>query len=84
MRPARPVLRPGFAPVRHDGAHLQIGHLAPTRAVLPDHAEVRRLLDALSDPDALWEEPTAPHAVRALRRLAAAGLAVPAPRRLLE
>lgn len=75
----RPVLRPGFVAVRRAAGELQVGDLG-VRAVLSDDADVRRLLDVLSDPTATWETPTGLAALRALRRLTDAGLAVPEPR----
>lgn len=81
---ARPLLRPGWQPVRHDDHHLQVGLDAPARVVLPDSPGVRRLLTALADPDAAWEPPSTLPELRALDRLGAAGLLVAVPGSALE
>lgn len=69
-------LRPGFAPVRRDDRHLQLGLDPPCRAVLPDTAEVRRLLEALAT--GLTHRPVSLPARRTLAVLADAGLLEPA------
>lgn len=68
-------LRPGFAPVRRDDRHLQLGLDPPARAVLPDTPEVRRLLEALRT--GLTHRPVSLPARRTLAVLADAGLLEP-------
>lgn len=46
-RVGRLRLRPGYVAVRRDDTHLQVGIDPPRRAVLPDTADVRRLLTDL-------------------------------------
>ena len=75
----RPVLRPGWQVVRRDDGHLQVGLDDPHRVVLPDIAEVRRMLTLLADQAAPWAPPAALSARHALERLRAAGLVVPRP-----
>lgn len=43
-----PRLRPGLVVARRDDRHLQLGLEPPHRVILPDVAEIRRLLDALA------------------------------------
>jgi len=69
-------LRAGFAPVRRDDRHLQLGLDPPHRAVLPDTPEVRRLLEALAT--GLTHRPISLPARRTLAVLADAGLLEPA------
>jgi hypothetical protein len=80
----RPLLRPGMYAARFDDQHLQVGLDAPARVVLADSPDVRRLLSTLADPDADWEPPSSLPAMRALDRLAAAGLLVAIPGSALE
>jgi hypothetical protein len=67
-------LLPGLHVVRRDDRHLQVGVDPPCRAVLPDDAEVRRLLADLSAGRS--PEPSTAVGHRALTELAAAGLLV--------
>lgn len=69
----RHVLRPGFTVARRDDAHLQVG-LGPA-VVLPETAEVRRLVAALADARADWPALDVT-AARALDALDEAGLLV--------
>jgi hypothetical protein len=80
----RPLLRPGWQAARFDDHHLQVGLDAPARVVLPDSAEVRRLLTDLSDAEGAWAPPVTLPAMRALERLRRAGLVVPVPGSALE
>lgn len=70
------ALRPGVAVVRRDAATLQIGLDPPLAARVPDAPEVRLLLDGLRSGTAPTD--LGPVATRALDRLRAAGLVVPA------
>ncbi|MFT4287468.1 hypothetical protein [Nocardioides sp.] len=70
---SRMILRPGLTAVRHDDAHLQVGHV-----VLADTAPVRRLLATLASPEP-GEPPDSLPARRALAALTAADAVVPAP-----
>jgi hypothetical protein len=83
-QPGRPLLRPGWQATRFDDQHLQVGLDAPSRVVLADSPDVRRLLSVLADPDAAWDPPTSLPALRALDRLEHAGLLVPLPGSALE
>ncbi|GAB6984037.1 hypothetical protein [Nocardioides pyridinolyticus] len=65
-------LRPGLHVARRDDHHLQVGIDPPWRAVLPDHPDVRRLLDDLTAGRS--PAPASVAAQRALADLAAAGL----------
>lgn len=69
----RHVLRPGFTVARRDAAHLQIG--LDQAVVLPETADVRRLVAALLDAHADWPS-LSPGAARALATLDAAGMLV--------
>ncbi|HEY0890221.1 MAG TPA: hypothetical protein VGE38_11475 [Nocardioides sp.] len=80
----RPVLRPGWQAVRRDDAHLQVGLDEPLCTVVPDTAEVRRLLAVLADPALPWQPPADLPSRRALDRLDSAGLLVPRPASALE
>jgi hypothetical protein len=71
------LLRAGLHVARRDDHHLQLGVDPPWRVVLPDHPDVRRLLDDLGagrSPAA-----TSPPARRALAELASAGLLADPP-----
>lgn len=73
-------LRPGYLAVRRDDTHLQVGVDPPRRAILPDTADVRRLLSDLSAGRAARPTPsraTLP-VLRALDALVDAGLVVDA------
>ncbi|MEX0428750.1 hypothetical protein AB3X52_14065 [Nocardioides sp. DS6] len=67
-------LRAAYVPVRRDDRHLQIGVDPPHRAVLPDTADVRRLLADLTV--GLTASPRTVPARRALDILREAGLVV--------
>lgn len=69
----RHVLRPGFTVARRDDGHLQVG--LDEAVVLPETAEVRRLIAALVDARADWPAMD-PTARRALDTLDAAGMLV--------
>ncbi|GAB2444458.1 hypothetical protein GCM10027062_25310 [Nocardioides hungaricus] len=71
-------LLPGLHVTRRDDRHLQVGVDPPWRAVLPDHPDVRRLLDDLAAGRS--PTPTSPPARRALADLTSAGLLVAPPR----
>lgn len=68
-------LRRGYVAVRRDDESLQVGLDAPARAVLPDTAEVRRLLADLDR--GVAHPPRSPGAGRSLAALAEAGLLEP-------
>lgn len=68
-------LRPGYVAVRRTAEALQVGLDAPARAVVPDTAEVRRLLTDLEQ--GISRPPDSPAARRALAALADAGLIEP-------
>ncbi|UDY24604.1 hypothetical protein [Nocardioides sp. Kera G14] len=80
---SRPVLRPGFAPVRRSEHELQVG-FGPDGVVVPDVPAVRRLLDLLTDAGRPWAEPDELAAVRALRDLTMGGAVVPEPSTVME
>jgi len=67
-------LRAAYVPVRRDERHLQLGVDPPHRAVVPDTADVRRLLADLTV--GLTAPPTTLVARRALQTLREAGLVV--------
>ena len=78
--PARPALRPGLRVVRRDDRHLQVGIDPPLRAIVPDEAPVRRLLEDLSagDPGRPISPSDSPAAARCLQTLHQHGLLVDA------
>jgi hypothetical protein len=78
--PARPALRPGLRVVRRDDRHLQVGIDPPLRAIVPDEAPVRRLLEDLSagDPGRPISRSDSPAAARCLETLHQHGLLVDA------
>jgi hypothetical protein len=78
--PARPALRPGLRVVRRDDRHLQVGIDPPLRAIVPDEAPVRRLLEDLSagDPGRSIGLSHSPAAARCLQTLHQHGLLVDA------
>ena len=78
--PARPALRPGLRVVRRDDRHLQVGIDPPLRAIVPDEAPVRRLLEDLSagDPGRPIGPSDSPAAARCLQTLHQHGLLVDA------
>jgi len=78
--PARPALRPGLRVVRRDDRHLQVGIDPPLRAIVPDEAPVRRLLEDLSggDPRRPIGPADTPAAARCLQTLHQHGLLVDA------
>ncbi|MDN4163578.1 TOMM precursor leader peptide-binding protein [Nocardioides abyssi] len=72
------TLRPGLVVARRDDGHLQVGLDPPTRVVLPDSPEVRRVLTAVAR---ATPPPAGPVADRVVTALESAGLLVdPAPR----